>query len=782
MSIKKLFQKKYNLFISWVASYALILIVPLIIGSFAYIASIRIINEEVNKAEKASLKQLKTVVDGKLQEINKLSSVLIFNQRVTKMAYLDRSLDENDFITINEIQSDLAKFKITNEFIKDIYIYFNNNNFFLTETYKYVDGEYDSLSKERFGITSGELMNLVHDNQLRNYKIVTKTDETGTKIDKVIFTQSIYSSDLKSIKGAVVISIDTAKFLQLLENLQWNDQSKVMIIDSSNNFITNGTMDSFPEFLNYNNLDKEGKTFYKKVMGSNIAISSIKSDVNGWKYLFLIPSKIYLQKAQYVKNIIYICVGTCLLLGCIMTYVFASRNYNPVKKMTQLFVSRLGKPTGQEHNEFSFLENSLKKLLDENDSNVARLSQQDEAMRNNIFVRLLKGRVKDMESIRNSLGAYGIQFQNDSFAVMLFSMVQLRGELFGDKALEDEESVNLISFIIRNVVEEISSEKHMGYMAEVDGMMVCMINLRKKNEEEMSRETVEADLLEIAQRSSEFIQNKCGIELSVCISEAHSGIPGIVEAYSEVLEMAEYKSLTEDKSKVLHFSKIHPDKNYEIKDNCNLEKERQFINCIMSEDYEGAADILDDIISSSLSNNFKSLQILKCRMFGLINAMLNTVWEIQTEVDVKFFEELNPVYRLLNTKSIVELKNQVHYILDQIGRYFYNKNKEQVPAWVTQIERFICENYCNQDLSIGSISAQFDMSVSYLSRTYKKIRGIGLLDYIHKTRLEKAKDLMNTDLNIKEIAEEVGYLDSKAMIRAFKRYEGVTPGKFRVSE
>ena len=35
------------------------------------------------------------------------------------------------------------------------------------------------------------------------------------------------------------------------------------------------------------------------------------------------------------------------------------------------------------------------------------------------------------------------------------------------------------------------------------------------------------------------------------------------------------------------------------------------------------------------------------------------------------------------------------------------------------------------------------------------------------------------DISIKDIARQVGYLDSKALIRAFRKYEGITPGKYK---
>ena len=55
---------------------------------------------------------------------------------------------------------------------------------------------------------------------------------------------------------------------------------------------------------------------------------------------------------------------------------------------------------------------------------------------------------------------------------------------------------------------------------------------------------------------------------------------------------------------------------------------------------------------------------------------------------------------------------------------------------------------------------------------------MGLLDYIHRRRLDKAKELIN-EMSVVNVALQVGYTDSKALINAFKRYEGTTPGKFR---
>jgi two-component system response regulator YesN len=56
------------------------------------------------------------------------------------------------------------------------------------------------------------------------------------------------------------------------------------------------------------------------------------------------------------------------------------------------------------------------------------------------------------------------------------------------------------------------------------------------------------------------------------------------------------------------------------------------------------------------------------------------------------------------------------------------------------------------------------------------------VEYIAKLRLSHAKRLLlETSLKIDDIAEKVGYLGRNSFIRIFKKYEGITPGKFRTS-
>jgi len=56
-----------------------------------------------------------------------------------------------------------------------------------------------------------------------------------------------------------------------------------------------------------------------------------------------------------------------------------------------------------------------------------------------------------------------------------------------------------------------------------------------------------------------------------------------------------------------------------------------------------------------------------------------------------------------------------------------------------------------------------------------------MLDAINRVRLARAKELLARDgVSIAEAAVRVGYYNSNAFIRTFKKYEGITPGQYKM--
>lgn len=119
-------------------------------------------------------------------------------------------------------------------------------------------------------------------------------------------------------------------------------------------------------------------------------------------------------------------------------------------------------------------------------------------------------------------------------------------------------------------------------------------------------------------------------------------------------------------------------------------------------------------------------------------------------------------------------------VLDKIRREYDSKKTVDIDnLLVLDVIEYIETNY-NKKLSLVEIAEKVFISPSYLSRLFKKYMNKNLNEYILEYRMEKAKIfLKNTRYNINEVANLVGYTDTKYFSSSFKKLIGVTPVDYR---
>jgi AraC-like DNA-binding protein len=85
------------------------------------------------------------------------------------------------------------------------------------------------------------------------------------------------------------------------------------------------------------------------------------------------------------------------------------------------------------------------------------------------------------------------------------------------------------------------------------------------------------------------------------------------------------------------------------------------------------------------------------------------------------------------------------------------------------------------DLNVNEITRHFQVSVPHLSRTYKSEQGICLKEFILQEKITHSRFLLtqNQRMSIKELATALDFCSCDYFIRVFKKYVGMTPGKYR---
>jgi YesN/AraC family two-component response regulator len=99
---------------------------------------------------------------------------------------------------------------------------------------------------------------------------------------------------------------------------------------------------------------------------------------------------------------------------------------------------------------------------------------------------------------------------------------------------------------------------------------------------------------------------------------------------------------------------------------------------------------------------------------------------------------------------------------------------------IEKVKAFIEREYEDPDLSLSKASDAFQLSASYLSRTFKEESGQNFVDYVTKVRVLRARHLLETtNVSIQHIGLQVGYINPLTFIRVFKKELGITPGHYQ---
>ncbi|MNY49749.1 Arabinose operon regulatory protein [compost metagenome] len=78
------------------------------------------------------------------------------------------------------------------------------------------------------------------------------------------------------------------------------------------------------------------------------------------------------------------------------------------------------------------------------------------------------------------------------------------------------------------------------------------------------------------------------------------------------------------------------------------------------------------------------------------------------------------------------------------------------------------------------MASHIHLNPSYFSALFKEQTGFTFSEYVARSRIQKAKELLlQTRLTIADISEQVGYQTSKYFIKLFKEYEGTSPNQYR---
>lgn len=192
-----------------------------------------------------------------------------------------------------------------------------------------------------------------------------------------------------------------------------------------------------------------------------------------------------------------------------------------------------------------------------------------------------------------------------------------------------------------------------------------------------------------------------------------------------------------------------------------------------------------DIVRSELSLWLQNQQAAQCvtdiLLFELIQDFLRTIYCLQKEMgarlDFLLHEEEGHALYINAAHSVESALFFVDYVLQGLKN---SANTENLPeSMIEQVCDYIDRNI-EKDITRSSIAEAVHINPEYLSKVFKKEKGIGLSNYITEEKVKRAKSYLdNTSLPISVIASKLGYSNFSYFSKIFKTSTGVLPNDYR---
>ena len=154
------------------------------------------------------------------------------------------------------------------------------------------------------------------------------------------------------------------------------------------------------------------------------------------------------------------------------------------------------------------------------------------------------------------------------------------------------------------------------------------------------------------------------------------------------------------------------------------------------------------------------------------------------EVDLKKLEECYFSTRVLTMKqyqALIELLNAFARQLASCSRDLILQAQQKDSPAIGRARSFIAA-HSGEELSLASVARVANMSATYFSAKFKEVGGINFVNYVARTRVEKARNLfLNPDRRVSEVAFEVGFQSLSQFNRAFRKVAGQSPRDYRAT-
>ncbi len=568
-------------------------------------------------------------------------------------------------------------------------------------------------------------------------------DRSGTPYALVLYNQ--YSDDYSEKQSCIGFLINLSSTLEI-----WtSDTSEAFLVDRDGGFIYGSEK-----------VEQVSQNITDMAANGEITLDGIRylyfiypSKVSDLMYGFLTERKVYYEGIYTLREQMVIELVAYFLIGVLFSILWSRKTWSPFQNILD-FMHRHGAKDA-EISSLDSLIRAISNFADEKESLENQLYLEREQKRSQYIGRYLAGFSRDSSILSQYIE------DGQTYHILMFCLNHPEKSEFFQNVPQEKymETIDMLYFAICNILEEVLLETRNGVSVRMDNSIAMIV----QDEDKTALQIEEINL------AIELTEKALNLKIQCYLSPAYDQLINASQGW-ELIQRAYHgnefwQRNPNDNAKVVE---LQPQQEQAGNFLNHLE---QFSGYLDHKDFYRAKDALTQIFQSDLMETGLPYELIHSRFNLLMEIMAIQLPEKERNVIVR-----QMLRQTSMDKMSWELKKCFELICSQEAEET-PVDKENKLAY--SVQKYVRENYQNAALNASMIADYLHMNLSTLSRRYKNVVGHGVLDEIHLVRLSFAKELLCSGMTVRETAEKAGYLETRSMVRAFKRYEGITPSEYQ---
>ena len=740
-----------KLFLSVFRTYLILLLVSILFVFAGYAVSVLHLRSVISHSQAELLSRVRREVDAHLDSVKSISKLLSAQSLTAEIAEFseEKPTNQSSYVELKRILD--TENAILNRKGNSI-LYFYDTNSVINELRRFNAASLSAYTYS-IGYSEQEFRELMQSVQyISRYQLLHPESESPT----LVYLEPIIDSQTRS-SGVVMTTISSNFLNQTLDLTDWLPGSLCFMVNGDSSLIVSEDQALINEvnFAILSGLPAKGDLSRVTIGGKRYVALGLTSSDPAWRYYFAVPITSYYQSIQTYVLLGILALLITLAIGLILARRYANQLYQPVQNV-------LGKLRLTGNSNYPEALHSLESAINDtqNDLKNVRVMLKDRELdeKSNFLYRLCSGVSMPESYVLEQMNRFHLTFDvwKEPNRMVLIELRDVDHSIFNAEGFLD---INLMNFSVGNVLwEKLGCTEDWAFIHNGD-FYTFLPEDRFTSEE----------LASLLQELDSFFRETFNLHIRAYVSTAETGQNATQVQMLQAEEMRQYKQFWNTTvSDILFYEEImetdEPDRTSD-----HLDQIKRFINLMGAKNYDEAHALLMSQFDRS-AGDIRHFSQERYQILGFISALTDLPEELP-DMDAR-------MDALLTAASIEELRSQTDSLFQDIIAYEKNKATGESIPWVSKVRTFIDEHYQNPDLDVTFLAKEFNLTVSHLSRTYKKETGVGLLEYIHLVRISAAKKLLAEGKTVHDTAVAVGYLDARALTRAFKRYEGITPGQY----